>query len=1635
MVPQPSEVPISAADPAELLAASIENWKRKLLDLTKRNRALNFRPTRVSTITIVDEQPAEVFRQLSLRERPMRFKAALEKEGAGQTANEPSLGAAEMDVEIDGMVLEVAEPFSPDEENHALALDFVPYDPSSLNERHTDDWLQTTSTPESLDKSLRRLDEQSRLSLEEQGVNTLFLALGMLHYTEADDSSQILKAPLLLLPVELTRKSARSGYAVRATDDDPLLNPALVEYLRRSFGITLPAIPDSSAIPDDYDLQRFLSAASESIALQKGWTIKTSIYLALFSFQKFVMYKDLEANSAAVQQHRILRQLVTRDGERAFALPDEIRALELDQAYPPETTFQVVDADASQLRVIAASSRNYDLVIQGPPGTGKSQTITNLIAQALANGKSVLFVAEKMAALQVVHNRLANVGLGEFCIELHSKKANKRDVMKGVAASLDASLQRVAAPTVSTQRLPQVRATLSEYVEAVHASHGALGISPYQAYGELGRVLGARRWIWSGPAVSTVTREQLDEAVRQLQDLAAVSAEVGVPARHPWRDTSRTFYSQHDLEMIQDAGSELARQLKNVQVQAEAIESGFQLPPIRTFSDIETAAGIAALLARSPGAPLDVLASDSWNAPPPEALALIERGRTLQKLAATVGEWFTPAVCEQEHASDIDHIERRSKGFLSFLASLDSRYRAVKRRWLAYRLPAYQRSLAEQADDMKQVDRLRREREAIQKAEPQGRAFFGALWQGEQSNWDLIENYVQWIVEFRTVCIRHKLAGRAFELAASAAPDTSEVKALSDAAVLTRQSLSAFRVAVGWPEDLLNGAPLTEISERVDGILQHLSRGPQWAAFESARQTAELGIAREIIASAMSDQIPFNELVPAFLRAFYLQWLSDVMRSRPPLEKFHTLTHEERVAEFRRLDERVLHENRAVLIGRLREQTQQRLRQPDALAALPFLQREMARQRGLSPLRRTLRQAGAAIRAIKPCFMMSPLTVAQYLDGAGSGFDLVIFDEASQLPVEDSVGSVLRGRQIVVVGDPKQLPPTNFFASSLSDVPAVAEDGTLLYEDSESILEELLGAGLHGDSLKWHYRSAHESLIHFSNIAFYDAGLYTFPSVETSSDKLGLRFEYIADGVYEGKGLNLTEARRVADEVVCFAREQHEKRTRGEHTESLGVGTFNLRQQIAIQDELEKRRRDEPALEPFFDRGIAEPFFVKNLENIQGDERDVIFLSVTYGPGPEGKIRYNFGPLNGQNGWRRLNVLTTRARHQMRVFSSMRGDDISATAISSAGASLLRDFLLYAERGRLDSVEVSAAADAESPFEQEVFQELSRRGVRLVPQVGVAKYRIDFGVLDESRPGRFLCGIECDGVAYHASETARDRDRLRQQVLESRGWTLYRVWSTDWFKDRAGQIDRLLRLIQEARTRSVEEAEAELQARERETARAVEEAEAARKETLTRTATTEGKIYERPVAAPYTITPGEGRFIGRELLEAPMSQLVEAVAEVVKNEAPIHATDLFSRVAGMWSSRVGNRIQNRLQEACNAAERGGVLLRRGEFFARPDGQCRFRSRNGMRIPANRIAPEEYAGTIRAVLASGFGFSRQQLIQEVRSILGFNRTGALLDEAIGTEIDNLLLTGELGEGSSGIRLRKILEDPASEDPAR
>jgi very-short-patch-repair endonuclease len=457
------------------------------------------------------------------------------------------------------------------------------------------------------------------------------------------------------------------------------------------------------------------------------------------------------------------------------------------------------------------------------------------------------------------------------------------------------------------------------------------------------------------------------------------------------------------------------------------------------------------------------------------------------------------------------------------------------------------------------------------------------------------------------------------------------------------------------------------------------------------------------------------------------------------------------------------------------------------------LLREVHKKRRHLPLRKLFAALPRVLPRLKPCIMMSPLAVSTYLESPDLIFDLVIFDEASQVRPHDAICAIYRGRQLLVAGDQKQLPPTRFFERSFEDG---SEDDDEALTDYESVLDVCCTLGLPRRRLRWHYRSRREALIAFANHHLYDNELVTFPSVLDTDENPAITYEYVADGRWrsgKGGGFNAVEAKRTAELVLEHFRLHPEQ--------SLGVIAFSLRQQMRILDELEKLRREHPEWEQFFQEDRDEPFFVKNLENVQGDERDVIFLSVGYGPDDNGKVAMRFGPLNRQGGERRLNVAVTRARARMTVVSSIRAQDLDIARSSAEGVRLLRAYLDFAERGTT-SLPSKIAADGsrgcDSAFEQEVFEELTRRGLTVLTQVGCSGFRVDLAVVDPQAPDRYLLGVECDGAAYHGSATARDRDRLRQEVLQSLGWRLCRVWSADWIRDREGQVRRVLSAVERA---------------------------------------------------------------------------------------------------------------------------------------------------------------------------------------------------------------------------------------------
>jgi len=577
------------------------------------------------------------------------------------------------------------------------------------------------------------------------------------------------------------------------------------------------------------------------------------------------------------------------------------------------------------------------------------------------------------------------------------------------------------------------------------------------------------------------------------------------------------------------------------------------------------------------------------------------------------------------------------------------------------------------------------------------------------------------------------------------------------------------------------------ISESLDRLEAEFGQLPAWAAISRTLQQCRRNGVSDFAQAAISGEIKPVDLVSTYQYTLF-ERLAEQELSSCELDSMFSRQHLETLREsFQKVDRELMSLNRLDIAAKAARRTAPEGNargRVSELTELSLIRHEIQKQRRHCRIRDLIVRAGKAMQALKPCFLMSPLSVSRFIPAQSIEFDLVIMDEASQIKPEDAIGTILRAKQLVVVGDPKQLPPTSFFDKMGEDVD---DEESTQFDNAESILQVAMKAFQPYRRLRWHYRSRHESLIQFSNLRFYDDDLVIFPAPGRGNEELGIRHHFIEGGHFSGN-VNLAEASAIVARII-----EHAKTSQ----ESLGVGTFNAKQAELIRDLLEKACDTDALARVSVEklRTRDEGLFVKNLESLQGDERDVILISYTYGPDPQsGRVMQRFGPINSESGWRRLNVLVTRARNRMEVFSSMLPSDIQGGPDKSRGVNAYKDFLEYAMSGSLPDRGIHTGRGPDSPFEESVARVLASMGVEAVPQVGVAGYFIDIGVRERGR-SEFILGIECDGSNYHSTKSARDRDRLREEVIRSRGWKLHRIWSTDWFLNQKHEEQRLCEAV------------------------------------------------------------------------------------------------------------------------------------------------------------------------------------------------------------------------------------------------
>jgi very-short-patch-repair endonuclease len=1648
-------MPMEVSSSTEIIAQHLAALRKRLIDISNRNKLVSFRATKRACIEVAFPKISELYDQLTEGEEDLRLQLGIEYLVDDTRTKQKRPGA---------------EPICVTRLDAERSLQR-----GQILCRHDEGDLEARAD------YIRR---EAKAVLDETGINHLYLALGFLRWRESDDSEQDRRAPLLLIPIIITRnaEAGRGGsrYFTIAHDGGDLFpNLSLIERLRTDFDLDLPKFGEEST-----DAEEYLADVARTIRGRQGWEVEETAFISFFSFAKMRMYIDLDPacwpEGCGLLENTLVQQIL--EGSLTETEETGYGGVDVTDDHPVAHDIPlVVEADSSQHTAILKTWEGRNLVVEGPPGTGKSQTITNMIAAALHQGKTVLFVSEKLAALEVVKRNLDVVGLGEFCLELHSHKTRKQEVHAAMRKRINWTPPTTNRFEATRQQWRRQVVQLKQYLEACGR---CLGPRAEAAFRIMGRAISLRER--AIPAIRDplsrldLDAEKFDDALTCLQEIGRHLQNPADFRDHPWKGFLCEQTRAGDELAIEREFGALAQELESAALEARRFDettaadacpppvyaerraaSGAkalprlpvelaceilpQLVAVESSSALATAIGNArahddhlqaaeevlsagaitrgglgqwlressdiAIAQRLGDTPISTLQETlpslaevaelaAEAAKLAVSIAKLELGSaatlhdlerflarlricgsaptTIERLLTAEHRFPNAANVLTDARAEADHLtearQRLEATFAPGDAPNSAAVQALKKclrttggRWVSifnrdYRearkkvlgflrsrklfvFPAILESLEHLEQWSKRTEDFSARHEL--------RSVLGVGFAGLQTDWPAVTAAVEWVLamtrealpwatvekiaqpeaqrqvrEFTTrleavfrrlesctaaanVILEPLFEGRSYRsieledfcrvttgwsdwlrqtldaVFPVAIHKSSTFEQLSEAArhIIETERLAeslakdeAFKKVAGaharglasdwkaltitrdWTEEirglalptslfewLLSGATAERLTtvdtmlatfsatvarcrsivsrlegygtveqawlwgsdgatwtgrlERARSIKAQAHLLQQWALFRKLYIRADELAARFAVDQVLGGALPPEQAHEAFDLAVNEFYGYEILRTFRELETF---THESRQhlsENFRKTDRELLQQAQAFVAQRAADR-----RPPSGNGTGPvkvwsewaLLRNEANKQTRHIPIRQLMQRAGRSVLAWKPCLMMSPLSVAQYLDPRCAPFDLVVMDEASQIRPEDALGAVARAKQIVVVGDTKQMPPSNYWSRTLNDDDDDEDTdeetaGRGVAQDSESILECAKNAFPPAQRLLWHYRSQHESLIRFSNYAYYDEELIVFPAASDDAGRLGIKFHHLPEGRYKsGARVNEIEAQIVARAALDHLMENP--------SETLLVATFNRPQQELIDALVDKYAAEDEAMIERLEEArqhAKEPFAVKNLENVQGDERDVIFVSCTYGADlNSGKVMQRFGPVAGAGGRRRLNVLFTRAKQRLEVFSSMTHDQILGRPGEPNGVNDLRDYLRFAQTGVLADSGRRTGQAPDSYFEEAVMRVVESAGLRAIPQVGVSSYRIDIGVEHPSRPGEFLLGIECDGAMYHSAKTARDRDRLRQEVLERRGWKIHRIWSTDWFRQNQAARKRLLDVLQ-----------------------------------------------------------------------------------------------------------------------------------------------------------------------------------------------------------------------------------------------
>lgn len=1439
-------------------------WERKLLDFSLRNNLLNLRVrSKVVQVATTDVATLEDVLQ----------------DGATLTAS----------------LWESKQKFVPMDEAGVIdSQTLTEEQKKTVDEGLKKKRVMTYLDDDSLDNALKSLHRAARTAIEENGANSLYMVVGMLRWKELGNKDKWRYAPILLLPMEIVRH-AGGKFVVRMRDEDAILNTTLVELMRQQYQMDFSQLSPLPMDEHGIDVKKVLDTVRELVSTHSEWSVVEESVLGLFSFSKFVMWNDIHSSGDKMLTNPIIDSLVT--GQLKVATTAEgADARQIDKQMQPKAFAVPLDVDSSQLEAVVESGEGKSFILHGPPGTGKSQTITNMIANALYNGRRVLFVAEKMAALSVVQKRLEKIGLGPYCLEMHSNKATKTHLLAQLDRALEVAHRADSnAFAERSEQLYNQRQRLIAYMEALHTKSDK-GLSVYDCISQWLSLEGEEMHVSEG-LLQTVSRDRLQQIDQLMESVDTVICSTGHPATHPLRLLNVTDTSLSATDNLRPL---IETTIRHAQTLISAGAGGL------------LCGDVPALLT----AKLNFDQAYAQLFPKAQASVLQEQGEALlSERQAIDDKWFGA--------------------------------RFFARRKMLKRLRRYVPNLK-----WDEVDTL-----------------------GKQ-----VQAYTQTYNHLQKLLTDHALKN----------------EQLTTLIALWKEGVSKL------PANL-NALTLTQAVETAGTWLQHLDKLHAWSLWCVKQEEVNKQGLAEAIEYMKAKQTTGADTARALRKNVMRRLALKGIDANPQLQTFNGLIFEQLIEKYRALAKEFQNLTKEELYYKLAARIPSVMMEAANSSEMGILKRSIkSKARGMT-IRQLIDHIPNLLPRLCPCMLMSPLSVAQYLDLDREKFDIVVFDEASQMPTSEAVGAIARGKALVVVGDPMQMPPTSFFSTT-----NVGEDEAEI-DDMESILDDCITLSMPSRYLTWHYRSKHESLIAFSNAQYYGSRLFTFPSVDDRVSKV----QFVpVEGVYDmGKTrCNRDEANAIVNEVIRRLSDP-ELRQR-----SIGIVSFSKVQQSLIEDVLVSRLAEMPELEALAYDG-EEPIFIKNLENVQGDERDVILFSVGYGPDKDGKVSMNFGPLNNTGGERRLNVAVSRARYEMMIFSSMRPEQIDLNRTQAEGVKGLKQFLEFAQSGR----NVSAVKGNQEGIPSSeslvnaIAAELESRGYQVDRAVGRSRFKIDIAVLHPEHPNQYLLGILCDGKNYFETKTQRDREIVQPSVLTMLNWNILRVWSVDWFLNREDVLRRIVNRLDQLQGKVSEVSEVQ-EVQGVQGVQGVQEVQEVQE-----TAQKESKPATPPAPAdqrmqkyfPAMLLPPSGS-TGIMSMKTQKSKVKQHIQKIVKAEQPITFSLLCKRLAALWGASNTSNLQSLVVELTKEC-----YLDPLEFNDFPFYWTDFTAAKDYRIfrtDSNRdildIPMIEIMNAIRFAVEQQVAVPLDDLKKQTAKLLGFNRATervlAHIDHAVASLLENMEL---------------------------